>query len=382
MSLAQQSYSTPTPADPAIDALVAALPKISLHCHLIGSVAPQTVVELAAKHGVPLERGAEDLYDHHSYADLGEFLRVLDVVGSVIRDVDDFHRVTYESLTAGGAAHNVLYREIHLSPPGHPGVAYPTLLEGVQAGMADARTDTGIEAGLVIGLCRERSATAAVELVEQVIAHRTDAVLGIGLDYEEVKGPPILFTEAFALAGRAGLRRTAHSESGPPHHIEVLLDELGCDRVDHGYHVVDDPAITARCVEERVPFTCTPVSSDIGRYSGSGDGTHHRIAEMVDAGLLVTIDSDDPPMFGTDPTHDYRVLAHALGYGRDELAALTRNGVEATWLDATDKAALLARVDDLVAALPSPATPSATPSPIPSSPVPSSPIPSSQEEAR
>lgn len=377
MSLAQQSYSTPTPADPAIDALVAALPKISLHCHLIGSVAPQTVVELAAKHGVPLERGAEDLYDHHSYADLGEFLRVLDVVGSVIRDVDDFHRVTYESLTAGGAAHNVLYREIHLSPPGHPGVAYPTLLEGVQAGMADARTDTGIEAGLVIGLCRERSATAAVELVEQVIAHRTDAVLGIGLDYEEVKGPPILFTEAFALAGRAGLRRTAHSESGPPHHIEVLLDELGCDRVDHGYHVVDDPAITARCVEERVPFTCTPVSSDIGRYSGSGDGTHHRIAEMVDAGLLVTIDSDDPPMFGTDPTHDYRVLAHALGYGRDELAALTRNGVEATWLDATDKAALLARVDDLVAALPSPDTPSATPSPIPSSPV-----PSSQEEAR
>lgn len=377
MSLAQQSYSTPTPADPAIDALVAALPKISLHCHLIGSVAPQTVVELAAKHGVPLERGAEDLYDHHSYADLGEFLRVLDVVGSVIRDVDDFHRVTYESLTAGGAAHNVLYREIHLSPPGHPGVAYPTLLEGVQAGMADARTDTGIEAGLVIGLCRERSATAAVELVEQVIAHRTDAVLGIGLDYEEVKGPPILFTEAFALAGRAGLRRTAHSESGPPHHIEVLLDELGCDRVDHGYHVVDDPAITTRCVEERVPFTCTPVSSDIGRYSGSGDGTHHRIAEMVDAGLLVTIDSDDPPMFGTDPTHDYRVLAHALGYGRDELAALTRNGVEATWLDATDKAALLARVDDLVAALPSPDAPSATPSPIPSSPV-----PSSQEEAR
>lgn len=373
MSLAQQSYSTPTPADPAIDALVAALPKISLHCHLIGSVAPQTVVELAAKHGVPLERGAEDPYDHHSYADLGEFLRVLDVVGSVIRDVDDFHRVTYESLTAGGAAHNVLYREIHLSPPGHPGVAYPTLLEGVQAGMADARTDTGIEAGLVIGLCRERSATAAVELVEQVIAHRTDAVLGIGLDYEEVKGPPILFTEAFALAGRAGLRRTAHSESGPPHHIEVLLDELGCDRVDHGYHVVDDPAITTRCVEERVPFTCTPVSSDIGRYSGSGDGTHHRIAEMVDAGLLVTIDSDDPPMFGTDPTHDYRVLAHALGYGRDELAALTRNGVEATWLDATAKAALLARVDDLVAALPSPDTPS---------PIPSSPVRSSQEEAR
>ncbi|WP_134765333.1 adenosine deaminase [Nocardioides sp. 1609] len=352
------TYSTPVPHDPAIDALVAALPKISLHCHLIGSVAAATVVDLAAKHGVPLERGADDLYDHASYEDLGEFLRVLDVVGSVIRDPDDFHRVTYESLTDGGAAHGVLYREIHLSPPGHPGISYRRVVEGVRAGMADARTDTGIESGLVIGICREQSGAAAVELVEQVVEHRYDEVLGVGLDYEEVKGPPGLFVEAFRLAGRAGLRRTAHSESGPPHHVEVLLDDLGCDRVDHGYHVVDSPEITARCVEERVPFTCTPVSSDIGRYSGSGDGSHHRIREMVDAGLLVTIDSDDPPMFGTDPTHDYRVLAHALGYGRDQLAALTRNGVEATWLDASDKTALLARVDALVPQVP--ATPSPT----------------------
>jgi adenosine deaminase len=353
------SYSTPVPTDPDVDALVAALPKISLHCHLIGSVAATTVAALAAKHGVPLERSAEELYDHHSYEDLGEFLRVLDVVGSVIRDPADFHRVTYESLTTGGAAHQVLYREIQLSPPGHPDVPYPRILEGVLAGIADARTDTGVEARLVVGINRERSGADAVELVEQVIAHRVDEVLGIGLDYAEVNGPPGRFVEAFRLAGNAGLRRTAHSESGPPGHIEVLLDDLGCDRVDHGYHVVDDPAITARCVEERVPFNCTPVSSDIGRYSGSGDGSHHRIREMVDAGLVVTIDSDDPPMFGTDPTHDYRVLAHALGYRRDQLAAFTRNGVEASGLDESDKTALLARVEALVAAIPDPTDPAA-----------------------
>ena len=352
MSLATGTHSTPVPVDPAVDAMVAALPKISLHCHLIGSVAPQTVVELGRKHGVPLDRPAESLYDHHSYEDLGEFLRVLDVVGSVIRDVDDFYRVTYESLTAGGAAHGVLYREVHLSPPGHPGVPYPRLLEGVLAGARDAETDTGIRASFVVGLCRERTGGAAVELVEQVVEHRVDEVLGIGLDYAEVKGPPQRFVEAYRLASRHGLQRTAHSESGPPHHIEVLLDQLGCSRVDHGYHVVDDPVITARCVAERVPFTCTPVSSDIGRYSGSGDGSHRRIAEMVDAGLCVTIDSDDPPMFGTDATHDYRVLAHALGYRRDRLATFTRNAVEACWLDRSDKAALLGRVDSLVAATP------------------------------
>ncbi|MEV7428191.1 adenosine deaminase [Nocardioides sp. NPDC092400] len=362
MSLATSVHSTPVPADPAIDAMVAALPKVSLHCHLIGSVAPETVADLARKHGVPLERSAEELYDHHSYEDLGEFLRVLDVVGSLIRDADDFHRVTYESLTAGGAAHGVLYREIHLSPPGHPGVPYPTILDGVLAGARDAATDTGIRANLVVGICRERSGGAAVELVEQVVAHRVDEVLGIGLDYAEVNGPPGRFVEAYRLAERHGLRRTAHSESGPPHHVEVLLDELGCSRIDHGYHVVDDPAITRRCVEERVPFTCTPVSSDIGRYSGSGDGTHRRIAEMVDAGLLVTIDSDDPPMFGTDPTHDYRVLAHALGHRRDQLATFTRNAVEACWLDDTDKAALLSIVEERVAATPDAPTTSEAPS--------------------
>ncbi len=352
MSLATGVHSTPVPADPAIDAMVAALPKVSLHCHLIGSVAPQTVVDLARKHGVALGRSAEELYDHRSYEDLGEFLRVLDVVGSLIRDVDDFSRVTYESLTAGGAEHGVLYRELHLSPPGHPGVPYPRILEGVLAGARAAEADTGIRATFLVGICRERSGAAAVELVEQVVEHRVDEVLGIGLDYAEVNGPPGRFVEAYRLAERNGLRRTAHSESGPPRHVEVLLDRLGCSRIDHGYHVVDDRAITARCVAERVPFTCTPVSSDIGRYSGSGDGTHRRIAEMVDAGLCVTIDSDDPPMFGTDPTHDYRVLAHALGYRRDQLAGFTRNAVEACWLDDPDRAALLARVEAQVATTP------------------------------
>lgn len=356
-------HSRPVPADPVVDAMVAALPKVSLHCHLIGTAAPRTVVELATKHGVPLGRDAEDLYDHASYEDLGEFLRVLDVVGSVIRDVDDFHRVTYESLTAGGAAHNVLYREIHLSPPGHPEVPYSRILEGVVAGVRDARTDTCIDARLVVAINRERSGAEAVELVQQVIEQRVDEVVGIGLDYAEVNGPPRRFVEAYRLAGRAGLGRTAHSESGPPGHVLTLLDELGCSRIDHGYHVVDDPEITSRCAAERVPFTCTPVSSDIGRYSGSGDGTHTRIRQMVDAGLCVTIDSDDPPMFGTDPTHDFRVLAHALGYRRDQLAAFTANAIDACWLDEAGKADLRRRAAAMVAAAPDAPGPDHSPTP-------------------
>lgn len=345
--------TTQTSPDADIGQIVRRLPKVSLHCHLIGSVEAETTVDLARKHGVRIESGrtAENLYDHASYEDLDEFLRVLDVAGSVIRDVSDFHRVTYESLTRGGAAHNVLYREIHLNPPGHPGVPYRTILDGVLAGARDAEADTGIRSRLIIGLNRNGEARAAEELVETVIEQRRDEVIGIGLDYSEVIGPPEKFWRAFRRAGEAGLNRTAHSESGPPHHIETLLDLLGCTRVDHGYHVVDDPAITRRVVDEQIPFTRTPVSSDIGRYSGSGDGSHARIRQMVDAGIRVSIDSDDPPMFGTDPTHDFRALALALGYGLDQLAAFTMNGVEATWLDPDEKRRLREEARTMIDAL-------------------------------
>ncbi len=325
----------------------AALPKVSLHCHLTGSVLPDTVVELARKHAVPVPGGrtAADLYEIDSHEDLDEFLRVYDTVGHVVRDVDDFRRITYESLTALGADHGVLYREIFVSPPAHPGVAYRTLLDGVCAGMREAKQDTGIDSRIIVAINREDTPRAAVDLVRTVIENRRDEVVGIGLDYAEIHGPPGVFHEAYRLAGRAGLHRTAHSESGPPPNIEILLDVLGCTRVDHGYHVVDDARITERCVREGIVFTCTPVSSDIGRYSGSGNGKHERIAEMVAAGLRVTIDSDDPPMFGTDPTNDFAVLHRALGYDADRLLSFTRNAVEGCWLDEPDRDALRRRVE-------------------------------------
>ncbi|MGH1563362.1 adenosine deaminase family protein [Mumia sp. DW29H23] len=333
------------PREPIPTPLVRAWPKVSLHCHLLGSVSAPTVVDLARKHGVALPGGrtADDLYEIPAYEDLGAFLAVYDVVGSLVRDADDVHRVTYESLTTFGSDHGVLYREIFVSP--HPvAVPYRTLLDGMRAAMADARTDTGIDSRIVVALHRERSAAEAVALVETVVADRVDEVVGIGLDYAEVNGPPHLFTEAFALAGRHGLGRTAHSESGPPPHIEVILDQLGCTRVDHGYHVVDDPRITQRCIDEGVTFTCTPVSSDIGRYSGSGDGTHERIAAMDAAGLRITIDSDDPPMFGTDPTRDHEVVAAALGLDTADLTRFAVNGADACWLDHDDRNTLRRRV--------------------------------------
>ncbi len=322
-------------------ALIRTLPKVSLHNHLAGSIAATTAVELARRYGVPLpdDRDADTLYDHASYEDLGHFLDVYDIVGSCVRTAEDFHRVAYEML-AEGASHSVLHREIFLSPAAHAGVPYRVMLDGVTAGMRDATADFGISSRLIPAIHREHSLGEAMELVQEVIDNPHDLVVGIGLDYSEVNGPPHAFVDAYHLARKAGLHRTAHSESGPPAHITFLLDVMGSERIDHGYHVVTDPDVLRRCVDEQVPFTCTPVSSDIGRYSGSGDGKHERIAQMVEAGMAVCIDGDDPPMFGTDPTRDFQVLVDALGYDTDTLLGFTDNAIAASWLDESDKAAL------------------------------------------
>lgn len=330
----------------ASPAFAAAMPKVSLHLHLEGSVDAATVLALADRHAVPVpgNRDAAQLYDLGAHADLGEFLQTYDLVGAVIQDAADFHRVTYESLAAG-AAHNVLYREMFVSVQAHPGVPYRTLLDGITAGITDAEADLGITCRLIMAVNREKSPAEGLELVNAVAANPSDYVLGIGLDYAEVNGPPERFAAAFEVARKAGLHRTAHSESGPPGNITTLLDVLHCERIDHGYHVLADPVITARCRRERVPFTCTPVTSAVTGASRDAPGSHRTVAAMTAAGLAVTIDSDDPPMFATDPTRDFSELAAAGGYSPAELLHFTYAAVEAAWLDESDRQSLRKRVD-------------------------------------
>jgi adenosine deaminase len=287
------------------------IPKVSLHCHLLGSVPAATAVELASRNGVrfPGDPDVDTVYDSAAYADLGAFMSVYDLIGASLLQREDYRRITYESLTIFGADHNVWYREINVSPQPSP-LPYRTALTGILDGMRDARSDSGIESRIVIAINREHSVAEALSLVEEVIEHRVDEVLGIGLDYQEVLGPPAPFAPAFALAEKAGLN-------------------------------------------QQVPFTCTPVSSDIDRYSGSGDGSHRRIQQMVDAGLRVCIDSDDPPMFGTDPSNDYHAVGNALGYDVAQLITFTANAIESSWLDTSDKDTLRARLASWTAGAPS-----------------------------
>lgn len=317
-------------------AFLKAIPKVSLHVHLMGSIQARTVVDLATKHGVPLPDfdEPEDLYQ---YPDIYKFLHMYDNSALAIKDRDDFRRISYETL-AEAADNNVRYREMFFNPTTHmaAGPSYQTCVDGLIDGINDARTDFGIECRLIAAINRMETPELAVAMMDSVLAEPRDEVIGIGLDYAEAEFPPERFWKAYRMADRAGLRLTAHqSEDAPPRNIETALDLLGCERVDHGYHVIESDAIVARCRDEGIVFTCTPVST-AWVYFGP-DYTTHPIKEMKERGLKIMLDCDDPPMFQTDPTKDYVVAWEHMGFTVEDFRQCLYNAIDGTWVDEPTK---------------------------------------------
>jgi adenosine deaminase len=313
-----------------------AIPKVSLHLHLMGSIQAKTVVDLATKHGVALPEFTEpeDLYD---YPDIYKFLHMYDNSALAIQDRDDFRRIAYETLSEA-AENNVRYREMSFNPTTHmaAGADYPTCVDGLIDGINDARTDHGIECKLIAAVNRMETPELAVTMVETLIEHPRDEVIGIGMDYAEGEYPPERFWKAYRMADRVGLHLTAHaSEDAPPRNIETCLDLLGVERIDHGYHVIESDRILERCRDEGVVFTCTPVST-AWVYFGP-DYSKHPIKEMVERGLKVMLDCDDPPMFQTDPTKDYVVAAEHMGFTPADFKQFLLNAIDGSWVDEPTK---------------------------------------------
>jgi adenosine deaminase len=326
-----------------IESFIHALPKAELHLHLEGAVAAPTVIDLAGKHGIPLpDFGAEsDIYD---FADLAAFLKVYDIICRSIRTPDDFHRVTYEALKRC-ADSNGRYVEFFFSPGAHLdlGITYSQMLDGIVAGMKDAERDLKVASRLIPAINRELGPAVAEEFLDMVLADRRDEVIGIGLDYLEGPFPPAPYAQVYARAKAAGLKATAHAgESGPASNIRDSIALLGCDRIDHGYHIVDDPGLIVACRESRIAFTCCPSTTHYTTIWRDLDAPNHPIRTMIAAGLNVVLNTDDPGLFRTDLDTDYLIVAEKMGVGRATLAEVALNGVRASWLDDGAKASMLA----------------------------------------
>lgn len=315
------------------------LPKVELHCHVEGTLRPATVVDLARKHGITLP--TTDVGQIYAYETIYEFLDSFRLVNSTMIDREDFARIAYESLEDGVTLGNLRYREMFFNPTLHTprGVPMATVIDGLVDGCQAAAADFGVTCFLIADVYRQDPPDVARQMVEEVLAHRRPELIGLGMDAAEAPDPPEKFVEAYRLAGAAGLRLTSHcAEDGPAANVTTCLDVLGCERIDHGYHVLEDEAVVARCRDEGVYFTCCPTSTAV--VYGWPDLTTHPITKMIDAGLKVMLNSDDPTMFHTDIGREYAEFCGQNGYPRSVVRELVLNGVDATWLDAPDKAAM------------------------------------------
>jgi adenosine deaminase len=334
-----------------------AIPKVELHCHLEGTVRPATVVDLARKHGRDLP--TEDPTELYRFGSLNAFLDIFWLVQSLIGDRDDWARVGYEA-TIDAAPHGLRYREGFFTPARHleAGQSLAEIIAGLTEGIDAAERETGVRTALICDIDRSYGPIAAVELAEDLVAlrrdGRADRVIGLGMDSTERGVDPTDFVPAYQVAREAGLRVTGHAgEDTGPENIAAAIDALALERIDHGIAVIEDPALVERLAEARIPFNVCP-SSNVVIANRYGSVAEHPFRRMREAGLLVTINTDDPAMTDANLGREYRLVAEQLGYGYDEMCLVAVEGIDATWLDESERGDLRRSFEGTIAQLTAP----------------------------
>jgi adenine deaminase len=314
------------------------LPKVELHCHLLGTVRQRTFESLIDKHRAPLSREDVAGFYRRDGKPIG-VLRVLRALEShLLLEPDDFHRLTYEYLE-DAARESVRHAEFFWNPTATVrdiGLSYAEVQAAIVRGMSDAQADFGIRSLLIPAIDREASPAAASEMVRLVIANRHEAVAGIGIDYGENERPPELFREAYRMAKAAGLRLTAHAgEFGTPwNNVATVVADLQVDRVDHGYTVIDNLKLVQRCIDLGLVFTIVPTNSYYLRTLDSERwALDHPIRQMIEAGLKVHPNTDDPTLHQVTPAGAWELMFSHFGYGPDELRSMMLNGIDGSWAE-------------------------------------------------
>ncbi|WP_345218468.1 adenosine deaminase [Georgenia halophila] len=321
------------------------MPVVELHLHLEGTLEPELVFSLAERNGVDLPYAdVDDLRSRFAFADLQSFLELYNANMAVLRTGADFHEMTDAYLSRAAAA-GVRHAEVFLDLQAHTGrgLRAAEVLDGVTSALAASREKHDLTSGLIVTVLRHLPGREALETVREVIDLGAP-VLGIGMCSTELTAHAADFAPAFQLARAHGLRRTAHAgEEGPAQNVADVLDILRVERVDHGVRAMEDPDLVRRLVDERVPLTVCPVSNV--RLKGVETLADHPLRRMLDAGLVVTINSDDPAYFGAYLDEVVDRTTEALDLGPHHLRALARNAVESAWVDDARRNELRAEVD-------------------------------------
>ncbi|MEY9214181.1 adenosine deaminase [Thermobifida halotolerans] len=332
----------------AVERFIQDLPKVELHVHLEGSMRPPVFLRLAEKHGVPgLPRSPEEVAAYYEFRDFAHFIEIYIASVRVLRDEEDFALLTAD-VAERLAAQNVRYAELHISLYNHlvRGIPASVVFAGVEHGRREAERAHGIGLRWIPDFPGDYGVEAGERTLDAVLADGPPSVVGFGVGGMEVDRTP--FRGVYDRARAAGLHSLPHAgETGGPQSVWTAVELLGAERIGHGIDSVKDPRLVDLLCERRIPLDVSPTSNVCTR--AVADIVEHPLPRMLKTGLTVTLNSDDPPMFGTDLVNEYRT-AHALGLDLADLALLAGNGVAASYLDAAAKRELTAEIESVLAA--------------------------------
>ncbi|NQV81323.1 MAG: adenosine deaminase [Alphaproteobacteria bacterium] len=318
------------------------IPKAELHVHLEGTAPPQLVRKLADRNGVTLPANLFHDDGAFHWRDFGHFLEVYVAASSVIKTPEDYRDVTYEYL-ASCAAEGAIYVEV-MSSPDHAaaaGMSYQDHLEGIVAGIRDAARDHNIEGRLIVTCVRHFGVERAMEVARQVVATPHDLLVGFGMGGDEAAWPPGQFSAAFNYATSSGLPCTVHAgEWAGPAQIREAIVTLPVKRLGHGVRAIEDPALVQELSDRGIALEVCPGSNiATGLYATLEE---HPIRRLIEAGVTVTLNSDDPPYFATSIGREYDNAESILGLSSTQLCQITRAAINASFADDQTKARLLA----------------------------------------
>ena len=330
-----------------LEAFLRALPKAELHLHIEGSLEPEMMFALAQKNGVPLPwASAEATRAAYAFSDLQSFLDLYYAGAAALIHEEDFFELAMAYFRRA-AADGVVHAELFFDPQTHTerGVSYATVLDGLERACRTAQAELGVSSRLILCFLRHLSEEDAFATLEQARPH-IGRIHGVGLDSSEKGHPPAKFERVFARCRELGLHVVAHAgEEGPPAYIVEALDLLKAERIDHGVRATEDPALMARLAAEGIPLTVCPLSNvKLCVFKRLED---HNLADLLRAGLKVTINSDDPAYFGGYVLQNYLETAQALNLSRAELVQIARNSLEASFVSEGERAPWLAQLEEV-----------------------------------
>jgi adenosine deaminase len=334
----------------SLDAFARGLPKAELHMHIEGSLEPELMFALARRNGVTLPFATvEAVRAAYAFSNLQDFLDIYYQGAAVLRTEQDFQDLAlayFRRLDADGGVH----AEIFFDPQTHTerGIPFAVAVDGLAAGMAQAEAELGVTSRLILCFLRHLDEDAALATLKAAEPH-LDRITGVGLDSSEMGHPPSKFARVYRAAGERGLKLVAHAgEEGPPAYVWEALDLLHVDRIDHGNRALEDDALTRRLVDEGMTLTVCPLSNL--KLCVTPDLAEHPLKRMLDLGLHVTVNSDDPAYFGGYLLDNYLRTAEAVGLEREHLVRLARNSFTGSFLEPDEIEARLREIDAYAAA--------------------------------